>query len=104
MSDSIKVKKMVGPNGEEVLVNAYESEVWQAKGFKIEKKAKKAPKPEKPKIDPREAALIALKLPRIRRLAADLGISQANILAKPELVAEVLKTEWTLPEKPSSKE
>ena len=94
MSDSIKVKKMVGSDGEKVLVNACE----------IEKKAKKAPKPEKPKIDPREAALIALKLPRIRRLAADLGISQANILAKPELVAEVLKTEWTLPEKPSSKE
>jgi hypothetical protein len=115
MVEIYKTIKVVGPEGQEVIVNAFEIELWEAKGFKVAEKPKEDPISDYEKtimvkdptdfpVDPREAVLAEMKLPRVRRLAADLGVSEANNLSKNALAIAILKTEWKPPEKPSLEE
>lgn len=106
MVEIYQTRLMVGPEGQEVKVAAHEVDVWIAKGFKLAEVPKDIPKKSEETIpeDPRKPYLDSMKLSRIRRLAADLGLSEANMLPKEGLIEKILETSWAPPTEMPSEE
>lgn len=102
----LETTKMTGPEGEEALVNSYEVDIWKAKGWKVaidKKETSTETKPEAEPVSPEEY-LSTWKMPHLRRLAGDLNISEANLLSKTKLIAEIIEAGWKPPVVEADKE